>query len=187
MNGAPAPLLALGIVIAALVAQRLAEIVVSARHLPALRARGAVEFRGAEFPAIVAVHVLFPLALVAEIVWGGARPAALWPALLVPLAAAQALRAASMAALGERWHVGVWVIPGEPPVRKGIYRWLAHPNYLAVALELAALALIFGAWRTALAASVVNGALLAWRIEREERALRWAEESAPDAAPAAGR
>jgi len=59
-----------------------------------------------------------------------------------------------------------------PRVRRGPYRWCAHPGYLAVALELAALALLFGAWRTALAASAVNAVALALRIPAEARALR---------------
>jgi methyltransferase len=166
-------------VVAALAIQRLSELVVSARHLRLLRERGAVEFRAPHFAGIVALHALFPLALIAEVALAGARPGRLWPALLLPLAAAQALRVASMAALGDLWHVRVWVVPGTAPVREGIYRWLAHPNYAGVALELASLALIFGAWRTALVASAVNGALLARRIALERRALRWAQGAAP--------
>jgi methyltransferase len=74
-------------------------------------------------------------------------------------------------ALGERWTVRIWVVPGLAPVTRGPYRWLRHPNYLAVAVELATGALLFGAWRTALAATALYLAALAIRIPVEERAL----------------
>ena len=63
-------------------------------------------------------------------------------------------------------------VPGEPAVRRGPYRFMRHPNYLAVAIELAAAPLLFGAWRTALGASLANLAALAVRIPAEEHALR---------------
>ena len=133
-----------------------------------------MEWGRAHFEAFVALHALFPLALLAEVFLGGARPPAFWPWLLPPLVAAEALRTAAMRALGDRWHVRVWVVPGEPALGHGVYRWLRHPNYVAVVLELALIPSLFGAWRTAIAARLVNAALLAFRIRTEERALRWA-------------
>ena len=66
----------------------------------------------------------------------------------------------------------IWVLPGATPVRRGPYRWLRHPNYLAVVLELAAAPMMFGALRTALAVSALNLAVLGLvRIPAEERAL----------------
>ena len=70
------------------------------------------------------------------------------------------------------------VLPGVPLVRRGPYRCLRHPNYLAVAVEVAALPLAAGAWRTALAFSLANGLLLAVRIRAEERALQRALQGA---------
>jgi methyltransferase len=84
---------------------------------------------------------------------------------------AQALRIAAIVALGERWNVRIVVLPGEPPVRRGIYRWLRHPNYLAVVLEFLSAPLLFGAWVTMIAASLLNAVLLAVRVPAEERAL----------------
>ncbi|MBI1882241.1 MAG: hypothetical protein HYR94_29055, partial [Chloroflexi bacterium] len=63
--------------------------------------------------------------------------------------------------------------PDTKAVRRGPYRFLAHPNYLAVAIELLSVPLIFGAWLTALAATVLNAALLLGvRIPAEEKAMR---------------
>ncbi|HSQ60636.1 MAG TPA: isoprenylcysteine carboxylmethyltransferase family protein, partial [Acidobacteriota bacterium] len=95
----------------------------------------------------------------------------------------EGLRAASMRALGDRWTARVLVVPGEPRVRAGVYRRLAHPNYLGAALELAAVALLFGAWRTALLATAANALLLAFRARVESAALAAAEREAPSRPP----
>jgi methyltransferase len=142
-----------------------------------LRARGAVEYGRAHYPWMVLLHAAFPLALIAEVLWLGARPPRLWPLCLVALALAAALRAWSMAALGDRWTTRVMVVPGTAPLRRGPYRWFRHPSYLAAALELAAAPLLFGAWRTALAFSALNLPLMLARARVEARALE--AESAP--------
>jgi methyltransferase len=169
---APATLAGLLLFYATLLVQRLSELALSARHVRALRARGAVEHGRAHFPLLVTLHVLWPPALACEVILGGARPHSWWPLALAAWLLAQALRLASMAALGDLWTVGIWVPPGQAFVRRGIYRWLRHPTYLAVAIELAAGPLIFGAWRTALGAVLVHGALMTIRIPAEEQALR---------------
>jgi methyltransferase len=84
---------------------------------------------------------------------------------------AQALRFWTIASLGERWNVRVWVVPGMAPVRTGPYRFFPHPNYLAVVAELIAGPMMFGAWRTALAIGIANAAALTVRLRVEERAL----------------
>ena len=119
----------------------------------------------------MALHAAFPLALIAEVVLGGTRLHRLWPLWLALLVAAAALRAWSMAALGELWTTRVLVPPDTVRIRTGPFRWLAHPSYLAAALELAAAPLMFGAWRTALAFSLANLPLWIARARTEERAL----------------
>ena len=166
-----APVAALTAFLLYLVLERVAELALSRVHTRRLLARGAVESGRGHYPLLVALHVLWPLALIAEVVWGGARPGGPAGGWLALFGVAQLLRAASIAALGERWTVRVLAVPGEPPVRSGIYRWLRHPNYLAVGLELVAAPLMFGAWRTALGATIANLAALALRIPAEERAL----------------
>jgi methyltransferase len=68
-------------------------------------------------------------------------------------------------------HARVIVLPGEPLVRTGPYRWFAHPNYVAVIVEGAALPLAGSAWITAAGFTVLNAALLTVRIRCESRAL----------------
>jgi methyltransferase len=152
--------------------QRIGELVLSRRNLERLRARGAREHGARQFPWFVALHTAFPLLIALEIRAGGATPGAAWPLWVVVWLVAQSLRIASMHALGERWNVRIVVVPGEPPVTRGIYRWLRHPNYLAVALEFIAAPLCFGAWVTALVGTAANASLMSVRIPEEERALR---------------
>jgi methyltransferase len=158
--------------VALLVAQRLGELALSAAHERRLRALGAREHARGHFPLLVAVHTLLPACLLAEVFRLGARPGPAWPLWLGAFLAAEALRVAAIRALGERWHVRIWVVPGRPLVRRGPYRFLRHPNYLAVVIELASAPMLFGAWRTALGISALNVVALAIRIRAEERALR---------------
>ncbi len=179
MSAAPAPLGQLGVFLVVLAAQRAGELALSARNARVLRGRGAREHGAGHFPLIVLVHVLFPVCLVAEVVALGARPGALWPLWLGLWLGAQALRYAAMRALGGLWNVRIWVVPGLAPVRSGPYRFARHPNYVAVAVELLAAPLMFGAWRTAVGISALNLVALAVRIRAEERALAGAAAEQP--------
>lgn len=167
----PLPLAGLVLFLVALAVQRVGELLRSARNERRLAARGAREHAAGHFPLLVLVHALLPVLLVTEVLVLGARPGRTWPLWLAVWLAAQALRYAAVRALGERWTVRIWVLPGEPLVRRGPYRFLRHPNYVAVVLELLAAPLMFGAWRTALVVSALDLVALAWRIRAEERAL----------------
>lgn len=170
--GAPVPVVGLALFVAALAVQRALELAHSARNVSRLRARGAQQVGARHFPLLVAVHVLFPVLLVGEVLALGARPGPPWPIWLGVWLAAQALRYAAVRALGERWTVGIWVLPGAPLVRRGPYRFLPHPNYLAVVAELLAAPMMFGAWRTAITIGALNLIALRIRISAEEKALR---------------
>lgn len=88
-------------------------------------------------------------------------------------AIAQVLRIWALSSLGRFWNTKILILPGAEKVKKGPYRWLPHPNYIVVALEIAALPLVFGAWRTALFFSIANALLLLLvRIPAEEKALQ---------------
>ena len=163
----------LGAFLAVVVLQRLIELALSARNARRMKARGARESGAGHFPLIVLVHVLYPLALAFEVLRLGARPGPLWPLWLALWVGAQALRYAAIRALGDRWNVRILVLPGAPLVQRGPYRWLRHPNYLAVAVELVAGPMIFGAWWTALLISALDAVALWLRIRAENWALRF--------------
>ena len=161
---------ALALFLAVVIAQRVAELALSARNARLLLARGAREHAAGHYPLLVIVHVLFPIALVLEVWCLGARPGPLWPMWLALWIGAQALRYSAVRALGDRWSTRILVLPG-PLVRRGPYRLLRHPNYVAVVTELAAAPLVFGAWRTAVIISALNAIALFIRIRAEETAL----------------
>jgi methyltransferase len=151
--------------------QRLYELALSARNARRLAARGAIEHGRGHYLLLVLVHVAFLVATPLEVLVLGTRPGPTLPVWLGLWIAAQLLRAASIAALGDRWTTRIWVIPGAPLVRHGPYRFLRHPNYVAVVVELIAGPMMFGAWRTALAITALNAVPLALRIRAENRAL----------------
>jgi len=173
--------------LAAVILERGLELRLSERNARRALARGGAEHGRGHYPAMVAMHAAFLAACAAEALAFSEPPPPV--ALLAAAGAvlAQGLRWWAVAALGERWSTRVVVLPGVPPVTTGPYRWLRHPNYLAVALEVACLPLAWGSWRTALLFSLVNAAVLRVRIRAEERALgpAWAEAfaSRPRLAP----
>ncbi len=148
-------------------AQRLGELVLATHNTRQLRARGAIETGARHYPLIVLLHV----AWLGGLWWlGWNRPVSLaWLAVYVLL---EGLRAWTLATLGGRWTTRIITLPGEPPVRRGPYRFLSHPNYVVVAGELAVLPLVFGLPLYALAFSALNGIAMAIRIPAENTALR---------------
>jgi methyltransferase len=153
--------------------QRVWELSRSRRHVRALLARGGREHARAQMPWMSALHAGWLVAMPLEVVLLRREAhASLAIAAGVAFLAGQGLRLAAMSALGERWTVRVITMPGAPPVDRGVFRWVRHPNYLGVVLEIAALPLVHGAWLTALVFSAANALLLARRIRAEEAALR---------------
>ena len=159
--------------------ERVAELVVSARHANALLRRGGTEYGFGHFPVMIALHVALIAGCVLEplLAHRAFIPALGWTMLAVTVAA-NALRWWCIATLGERWTARVIVLPGAPLVRSGPYRWFAHPNYVAVIIEGAALPLTGSAWITACAFTLLNAALLTVRIRCETRALSTAAPQA---------
>ena len=152
---------------------RMGEVALSRRNAARVLGRGGREVGAGHFPAMVALHALLLAGAATEVALLH-RPfvPALGITCLVAYLLAQALRTWVVMTLGERWNIRVIVEPGRPPVTGGPFRFLRHPNYLAVAVEGAALPLIHGAYITAAVFSVLNACLLLLiRIPVEERAL----------------
>jgi methyltransferase len=154
-------------VLAAMAAQRVAELAIARRNTGRLLAKGWGEVGRGHYPLFVVLHAAW-LASVAWVVAEGANPR--WP-VVAALGVVLALRAWVMTSLGPLWTTRILTAPSAPLVRRGPYRWCRHPNYVVASAEIALLPLAFGAWRVALAFSLANAALLAWRIRVEERAL----------------
>src|SRR6476659_6720018 len=145
---------------------------VSQRNLAWAYARGGQEHGRGHYPAMVALHVALLIGCVVE-VWAFDRPflpVLGWTMVAVVLAT-QALRWWCISTLGRRWNTRIVVIPGLPLVDRGPYRWLRHPNYVAVVVEGIALPMVHTAWITAITFTAANAFLLRVRIRAEEAAL----------------
>jgi len=153
-----------------LIAQRLAELGLAQWNTVRLRARGGVEFGAAHYPLIVALHAFWLLGL-----WMLGHNRSVDPFWLAVFILLQAGRLWVIASLGRRWTTRVIVLPGAAPIARGPYRWLRHPNYLVVVLEIAVVPLALRLPLFALVFSLANAALLATRIGVENQALAWAQ------------
>jgi methyltransferase len=152
--------------------ERLAELVVSNRNRAWSRSNGGTEFGAGHYPAMVVLHVALLVGCVVEPIVAHRPfiPSLGWPMLAV-VVAAQVLRWWCITTLGPQWNTRVVVIPDAPRVTCGPYRFLPHPNYVAVVLEGFALPLVHSAWITAVVFTALNAALLHTRIKVENDAL----------------
>ena len=147
------------------------EALLSRRNERALRARGAIEPRGDVHPWMA---VAYPLGFVAIALEGASRGASspVWIACgLTVLAVAKALKYWAIHALADRWSFRVLVLPGAPLVAHGPYRFMRHPNYVAVVGEFVGATLACHAWVAGPIATAVFLFLIRQRVRVEEAAL----------------
>jgi len=152
-------------------AAMLAEAAISRRNDARLRARGAVEPAGDVYAAMQVAYPGVFLVMLAEGFWRGVLLDGVAVAGLAVFALAKALKYWAIASLGERWTFRVLVPPGSARTRGGPYRWLSHPNYVAVTGEIAGCALACHALITGPIAFALFGTLMLQRIKVEEAAL----------------
>lgn len=152
--------------------ERLAELVVAKRNARWSFSRGGREYGASHYPAIVVLHTGLLVGCLAEVLLAN-RPFLPWLgwSMLALVVASQGLRWWCIRTLGHQWNTRVIITPGLPLVSRGPYRWLKHPNYVAVVAEGAALPLVHSAWLTALTFTVLNALLLRVRIGVENAAL----------------
>ncbi len=165
-------LIAFGFIVTMLAVQRLFELRMSRRNEVRILSRGGREHAPGHFLWMKALHTSWFAAMLAE-VWWLKRPfrPLLAVAAFLTLIAGQILRYTAIRTLGQRWTVRVMTLPDAPAVGEGLYRYLRHPNYLGVMLEVAAVPLLHGAYLTSLGFSLANALLLTVRIRVEERVL----------------
>lgn len=163
------------LLVLAIAAERLAELVVARRNARWSMSNGGKEFGRDHYPAMVSMHALLLMSCVVE-TWSLGRPFIWWLGwpMLAVVALSTAVRWRCVTVLGRRWNPRLIVIPDAPLVRRGPYRWMRHPNYAAVAAEVAAVPLVHSAWLTAVVFSAANAAVLNVRIRAENAALGYA-------------
>ena len=161
--------------IVAIGVERLVELAVSRRNARWSFANGGKEFGREHYPVMVSMHSLLLLSCIVEVAsmhrpfipWLG------WP-MVALVALSTVMRWWCVSVLGKHWNPRLIVIPGASLVHRGPYRWLHHPNYTAVTVEVAALPLVHSAWLTAVVFSIANALVLNVRIRAENSALGYA-------------
>lgn len=157
----------LSIVILALItAQRIGELFLAEHNTRRLLAQGAVETGANHYIFIVLLHGVWLLGL-----WVLAWDATISLPLLGVFVMLQAARVWVIATLGPRWTTRIITLQGAPLVSKGPYRFVSHPNYVVVALEIAVLPLAFGLWGYAIVFTLLNAVMMWVRIRSEAAAL----------------
>ena len=152
--------------ITVVIAQRLLELRLAERNTARLRARGGYEVGEDHYPFMVVLHLMWVASLAA---FGWSSPIR-WPWVVV-YGVLQVFRAWILVSLGDRWTTRIIVID-EPLVRRGPYRFLAHPNYVVVFLELLVVPLALGRPLLAVLFGVLHAEMLAVRVRTDDEALR---------------
>jgi len=162
-----------GIVILIVILQRLVELRLARHNRDYILSQGGHEAGASHYKYIVLLHVLFFLCLIVEVMSGSQQLSTWWWATFSVFLLSQAGRYWCIRTLGRHWNTRIMILPGTSPVKHGPYRYLKHPNYWIVTIELLTLPLCFGAYFTALLFPVSNLLLLGLiRIPAEEQALR---------------
>lgn len=152
--------------------QRLVELRIARENERYMKNRGAIEFGQSHYPFIVMLHGLFLSSLGIEYILKDAPLSPFWIILLGFFLLLQIGRIWSIKSLGHFWNTKIIVLPNTTLVKKGPYKWLSHPNYIIVALEIAVIPLIFQAYFTTIVFSALNIMMMFVRIPAEEAALK---------------
>lgn len=157
---------------AVIIIQRLVELFIAARNQRYVMAMGGRECSPEHYPLFLALHISWFIGWLYESAFSG-QLSDFWYIWLSLFLVAQGLRYWCMVSLGHFWNTRILIVPGKQRIQQGPYRFIAHPNYLAVCIELACVPLMFNAWSTAIIVSLLNIVLLLGiRIPAEERALQ---------------
>lgn len=154
-----------------LLTQRFVELAIARRHAKILKGRGAVEVDRNGYKFIVMMHAAFFISLILESIILRRHVSDYWILLLLVFGGAQVLRYWAIGSLGVYWNTKILVAPDHRIIRKGPYRFIRHPNYLAVIIEMAVVPLVFSCYATAVAFSFINAIVLKRRIRIETDAL----------------
>lgn len=162
-----------GVVLMIVIGQRFAELRLARKNRAYILAQGGYEAGASHYKYIVLLHLLFFLSLIAEVLNGPRQLADWWWLPFTLFLLAQGGRYWCIRTLGRHWNTRIMILPGAALIRRGPYRFMRHPNYWIVTLELFTLPLSFRAYVTALSFPLANLLLLGMiRIPQEEQALR---------------
>ncbi|WP_163969820.1 isoprenylcysteine carboxyl methyltransferase family protein [Oceanobacillus halotolerans] len=151
--------------------QRLMELRIAKRNEQWMKERGALELGAQHYKWFVLVHSIFFLSILLEVMLRNPINASVNYYLLAIFVLTQLLRIWCIQSLGRFWNTKIIVLPKFTPITRGPYKYVKHPNYIIVAIELFIIPLLFGAYITAIIFPILHGLLLTIRIPTEEKAL----------------
>jgi len=154
-----------------IIIQRISELILSKRNENYLISKCAIEYDKEGYKYIVLMHNLFFISVITEFVFLERHINEYWKILLIIFICTQLLRYWAIFSLGKRWNTKILVLENLELVHKGPYRYLKHPNYLAIIIEIAIISLLFSCYYTAVVFSILNLIVLKRRIRIEEEAL----------------
>ena len=152
--------------------QRLVELRIARNNERWMKNRGGVELASDHYKWFLILHTFFFLAVLIEVYVQSLHHAItpnwffLWLFILT-----QVGRVWCIASLGRFWNTKVIVLPNVVLLKKGPYRWLRHPNYIIVLIELFIIPVMFHAYFSAVIFPTLHILLLTIRIPAEEAAL----------------
>lgn len=154
-----------------IILERTVELFIAKRNARYIESIGGYEVGKKHYYAILALHITFLIALFFEVNYRNKLPQ-YWFIPFVIFLITQVFRIWTIYSLGKFWNTRIYVVPNAVPVIKGPYRYLRHPNYVIVMLEIITIPLIFGAYLTAIIFPIINALILSYRIKVEENALK---------------
>lgn len=149
---------------------RIGELLLSKSNEKWLLQNGAVEYGQKHYPFIVALHVLFIVSLIFE--YSMQPNPAFNLFFIIFYLVLIAFKAWVILSLGKFWNTRIYHIQNIPLVKKGLYRYIKHPNYLIVVAEIIVIPLIFNLYYTTTTFTLLNSAMLFIRIKEENTALQ---------------
>ncbi|MGG1573774.1 isoprenylcysteine carboxyl methyltransferase family protein [Fictibacillus sp. NRS-1165] len=159
-----------------LILQRLGELFIARRNEKLMLSKGAVEAGQRHYKWMVMIHASFFVSLFLEVTLFHKEPAAWWWIPFSVFLLAQLARVWCLTTLGMYWNTKIIILPGAQVVARGPYKYIRHPNYCIVTLEIITIPLVFQAYFTGFLFLAFNALILSVRIPAEERALKEATD-----------
>lgn len=160
----------MSVLIGVIICQRLVELYIAKRNEKWMKARGGIERGKKHYKWFIVLHVLFFLSIIAE-VSANPAPRQLNYFLFIIFIATQMGRIWCIYTLGRFWNTKIIVLPRVSLIKKGPYKYMKHPNYLIVLIELFVIPLLLGAYFSAILFPMLHLGLLRLRVPQEDRAL----------------
>ncbi len=156
-----------------IIIQRITEMRISKRNEKVLIQKGAVEFGKSHFKFIIMLHALFFISMVFEYsVKAKSIEFTLYNIILLSFVVIlQAFRFSTIKSLGIYWTTRIYRVPGEPLIKTGLYKYLKHPIYIIVILEIIIIPLVFNLYLTSIIFTILNLIAITVRITVENKAL----------------